>query len=65
MRLKDLEEEGAYGSSDYDKIKAQQDTDRNDKKKKADRVTRERGQLQRAQQKVQQQRSDVARASSN
>jgi hypothetical protein len=65
MRLKDLEEEGAYGPEDYDEIKAKQDKERNDKTKKADRVTRERGQLQRAQQKVQQQRSDLARAASN
>jgi hypothetical protein len=63
MRLKDLEEEEAYGPEDYDKIKAKQDKERNDKKKKADRVTRERGQLQRAQQNVHQQRSDVVRAS--
>ena len=64
MRLSDLEEE-AYGPEDYDRINAKKDKERNDKKKKADRVTRERGQLQRAQQKVQQQRSDVARAASN
>jgi hypothetical protein len=42
-------EEEAYGPEDYEKIKAK----------------REREQLQRAQQKVNQQRSDVARASSN
>jgi hypothetical protein len=64
MRLKDLEEE-AYGPENYDEIKAQKNKERNDKKKKTDRVTRERGQLQRAQQKVQQQRSDVVRAASN
>jgi hypothetical protein len=51
MRLKDLEEE-AYGPEDYEQIKAKQER-------------REHEQLQRAQQKVQQQRSDVARAASN
>jgi hypothetical protein len=65
MRLMDLEEEEAHGPEDYDEIKAKQYKERNDKKKKADRVTQETGQLQRAQKKVQQQRSDVARAASN
>ena len=64
MRLKDLEEE-AYGPEDYEQIKAKQERERNDKKKKADRVKREHEQLQRAQQKVQQQRSDLSRAASN
>jgi hypothetical protein len=64
MRLSDLEEE-AYGPEDYDKVKAQHDTERKDKQKKQERVKREKGQLQRAQQKVQQQRSDVVRAASN
>ena len=64
MRLSDLEEE-AYGPENYEKIKAKQDKERNDKKKKAGRVTRERGQLQRAQQKVHQQRSDLSLAASN
>jgi hypothetical protein len=65
MRLKDLEEEDAYGPEDYEQVKAKQDTERKDKQKKKDRVKRESEQLQRAQQKVQQQRSDVARAASN
>ena len=64
MRLKDLEEE-AYGPEDYEKIKAKQERELKDKQTKSDRVKREREQLLRAQQKVNQQRSDVARASSN
>ncbi len=52
MRLSDLKEE-AYGPEDYEQIKAKQERERKDKQKKQDRVNREKGQLQRAQQKVQ------------
>jgi hypothetical protein len=62
MRLKDLEEEEAYGPEDYDKIKAKQDKERNDKKKKADRVTRERDQVAKAQNELRTQRQQAARA---
>ena len=66
MRLKDLElEEEAYGPEDYEQVKAKQDKASKDKQKKQDRVNREKGQLQRALQKVQQQRSDLSRAASN
>ena len=44
MRLIDLEED-AYGPEDYDEIKAKKDKERNDKKRKADRVKREREQV--------------------
>ena len=66
MRLSDLEEVslGAYGPEDYSRIKTQQDKALEARKKKLDRITRERDQLKRAQQKVQQQRSDVTRAAS-
>jgi hypothetical protein len=64
MRLKDLEEE-AYRPEDYEKIKAKQDKERNDKKKKADRVTRERGQVAKAQNELRTQRQQAQRASSS
>jgi chromosome segregation ATPase len=61
MRLSDLEEE-AYGPEDYDEIKAKKDKERNDKKKKADRVTRERDQVAKAQNELRTQRQQAARA---
>ena len=63
-KKKDLEEE-AYGPEDYEQIKAKQEMEHEDKQTKQERVKREKGQLQRAQQKVNQQRSDLARATSN
>jgi len=51
MRLSDLTEKDAYGPEDDNKIKAKKNTERKDKQKKQDRVKREKGQLQRAQQK--------------
>lgn len=64
MRIHDITEE-AYGPEDYDKIKAKQEKEREERLNKSKRVKREREQLMRAQQKVQQQRSDVARASTS
>jgi predicted nucleic acid-binding Zn-ribbon protein len=65
MRLKDLEEEEAYGPEDYTQIKAKQDKDRKDKQKKQDRVKREREQVVKAQNDLRTQRQQAQRASSS
>jgi chromosome segregation ATPase len=64
MRLSDLEEE-AYGPEDYDKVKAKKDKELKDKQKKADRVTREKGQVAKAQNELRTQRQQAQRASSS
>ncbi|WP_443630644.1 hypothetical protein ABXT60_13635 [Candidatus Njordibacter sp. Uisw_056] len=65
MRLKDLEEEEAYGPEDYDKVKAKKDKADKDKRQKVDRVKREREQVAKAQNELRTQRNQAQRASSS
>jgi hypothetical protein len=52
----------AYGPEDFDRIKAKQDKERNDRTKKNERIRREREQSAAAARNAQKQRQDVNRA---